>query len=209
MTKKLRPTRSLRSLLFGGPHLEIIFPSSMEESIQRLREIEQKQKLGEYPCGQIEFNDLGRVVHWRFEVKAPITHTGQPKEYTLPVKGSFSLEADGRIRLKVRVGSSIRTVVLWGVLGLAGFAVISIVTFLIRTRPQLNLPSWSFSQPLEVLPAIALILLACGIVLMLIVFGPAVEKRLPTLSYDDDIYNIIEHLKTTLVYAPLRPSNQP
>jgi hypothetical protein len=202
MTKKLQPARSLRSLLFGGPHLEIIFPASMEESIQQLREIEQKHKLGEYPCGKIEFNDLGRVVHWMFEVKAPLTNHGQPKEYTLPVKGSFSLEADGRIRLKVRVGSSMRAVVLWGVLGLAGFVIVTILTFLIRTRPQLNLPSWSFSQPLEVLPAIALILLACGV---LIVFGPAVEKRLPTLPYDDDIYNIIEHLKTTLVYAPLRP----
>ena len=209
MTKKLKPNRSLRSQMFGGPHLEIIFPSSMEESIQRLREIEQKQKLGEYPCGQIEFNDLGRVVHWMFEVKAPLTHNGQPKDYTLPIKGSFSLEADGRIRLKVRIRSSFRTVVLWGVLGLAGLGIVSILTFLVTTRPELNLPSANLSWLFEPLPIFVLSLLASGVVLMLIAFGPGAEKRLPTLSYDDDIYNIIELLKTTLVYAPLRHPNQP
>jgi hypothetical protein len=189
MTKKLHPTRSLRSLLFGGPHSEELLQLPMEETINRLRLMEQSGRLGEYPCGPIDFNDLGRVVKWSFTTQAPVANRNPMQ---VPVKGSFALQGDQRIQVKMRVGSDLRPVVLWSVFGVLSLVAAIMAGFIASVRPR-----WE-------LPELVLILVVGAIILSLIVLSVIeLAPRIPRMSIfsGDDIEYIVYALRQVIAYG--------
>lgn len=108
MTKKLQPTRSLRSLLFGGPHLNAVTKLTMEECIRRLREIDATNRLRDHACSPVEFNDLGRMVRWKFHAEVYLKETRTTVQ--ILVNGSLALEGDNQVRIKARIGPDVRAI---------------------------------------------------------------------------------------------------
>lgn len=108
MTKKLQPTRSLRSLLFGGPHLDTGTTLTMEECIRRLRQLDSTKRLGDHACSPVEFNDLGRMVRWKFHAEVYLKETQSTVQ--ILVNGSFALQGNGQVRIKARIGPNMRAI---------------------------------------------------------------------------------------------------
>jgi hypothetical protein len=100
MTKKLQPTRSLRSLLFGGPQLQYVVKLSMEECLQQLKALQGAKQLGQHPFEQMEINDQGRLIRWKLRLADP----------NVPIRGAFTLQADQQAHLRMRLGPPIHRV---------------------------------------------------------------------------------------------------
>lgn len=100
MTKKLQPTRSLRSLLFGGPQIQYVVKLSMEECLQQLKALQGAKQLGKHPFEQMEINDQGRSIRWKLRLADP----------NVPIRGAFTLQADQQVHLRMRLGPPIHRV---------------------------------------------------------------------------------------------------
>jgi len=98
MTKKLQPTRSLRSLLFGGPQLQYVVELSMEDCLQQLKSLQATGQLGQHDFEQMEINDQGRAIRWKLRLADP----------NVPISGSFTLKAEQQVHLRIRLGPPIR-----------------------------------------------------------------------------------------------------
>ncbi len=124
MTKKLQPSRSLRALLFGGPQFEFTTAQSMEDCIQRLQRIDERQQLGGVTCRLYALDDRGSVVRW-------ILDTGMDTF----IQGECAVQSDGRIRIQAHIGSSMRGMVSFG---LFLVAMLTLIPLLWLTTRLLN-----------------------------------------------------------------------
>ncbi|MBN8594298.1 MAG: hypothetical protein J0M33_21255 [Anaerolineae bacterium] len=201
MTKKLQPTRSLRSLLFGGPHLNTLGAIPMDEYIRRLRSLDAAQNMGGYTCSPVEFTDMGRMVRWKFHVEVQVSEAGKIAQ--VPINGSFTLQGNGQVRIKARIGPDVREV--YGLLLGGGFTILAISAYVFFF---LGLPSILVEQirtsGMATGVTVLVVLLVIFIAVMLVV---SIGPRVPYFPGTSFIGHLLYHLNNVLFYRP--PTDTP
>lgn len=197
MTKKLQPTRSLRSLLFGGPHLEFTITLPMEECIRRLQHLEKVGRLGANALNSLEINDLGRTVRWSFATEST-TETGSIER--IPVKGSFALRGEQQVQVRAVVGSGVRTIAYWILFNGSLFMAMAFPVLGITVLNRLDFSTLEW--PWATLPALAMILIVTVWVLINILILPAILRRIPQRTDPTHIETIAFYVQNGLVNAP-------
>jgi hypothetical protein len=88
----------------------------MEDCIQRLQWIDERQQLGDFTCRLYALDDRGSVVRW-------ILDTGMDTF----IRGECAMQSDGGIRIQARIGSPMRGIVLFGLFLVAMLTLIPIL----------------------------------------------------------------------------------